>query len=102
MTKCPNCQSENGKEGTRESHGKKVGIWKCLNCNGEHKIPLKPQASEDSHANTTATATSTPTTTGHGQVSTTAKPDVSKHQKSERPATRSPGTDPERTDRATA
>lgn len=100
MTKCPNCQSENGKEGTREIHDKKVGIWKCLNCNGEHKISLKPQATEDSHAS--STATSTPKTIGDGTVSNQPKPETSKHEKTERPATRDHGTDPERTDRQTA
>jgi len=89
--KCPNCQSENGKEGTQEIHGKKIDVWKCLNCNGEHKINLKPQATEDSHA-TTATRTQA---TGDGTVSTKPEPEARQHEKTERPATRDHGTNPE-------
>jgi len=98
MTECPNCHSENGKEGTKEIRGKKIDVWKCLVCNGEHKISLKAQASDDSHA----TTTSTPKTIGDGEIPARTEHKTSQHEKTERPATRSSGTDPERTDRATA
>ena len=91
MTECPNCHSENGKEGTKEIRDKKVNIWKCLNCNGEHKIPLKTQVSEVAHA----TTTSTPKTIGDGEISTRTKPEASQHEKTERPATRSSSADSE-------
>jgi len=83
MTECPHCHSTDGTK-------KEGDIWHCKNCNGEHKISLKPQATEDSHA----TTASTPASTGSGKVSTTAKPDASEHETHERPATRDNGTDP--------
>jgi len=70
MTKCPNCQSEKGT--------KKDNIWKCKVCNGEHKINLKTDTPEESHAGT-ATA-STPATTRHGQVSPEPESAPSQHE----------------------
>ena len=85
MTECTNGHSEKGNE--------KEGIWKCEVCNGEHKISLKPSDGESSHAKSRANETSR--TTGHGEVSTTVKPDASKHETTERPTTRSSSAEPE-------
>jgi len=88
---CPNCHSANGKEGTKEIRDKKVDVWKCLDCNGEHKITLKAQVPEEAHA----TTTSTPKTLGDGKILTGIERETSEHEKTERPATRRPSADPE-------
>ncbi len=93
MTKCPNCQSELGKEIEREINDKKIKIWKCAVCNGEHKISLKTQAREDSHA--TKRADETSRTTGLAEIPHRAEPEISEHETSERSTTGSSSTKPE-------
>ena len=82
MTKCPNCQSELGNEVEKEIDGKKINIWKCAVCNGEHKISLKAQAPKDSHA--TKRADEAPRTTGSGQISQSVESEIGEHETTER------------------
>jgi len=88
--KCLNCQSEKGKEEIKEIGNQKIPIWKCLNCNGEHKISLKDQPTEESHA--TKRADNPPRTTGLAEIPQRVEPEISEHETPERPATGSSST----------